>query len=211
MCERKKENVQPTYKTVQRATHSPKRLYPADHYDSLAVSVNDTRSLLIPKNTKIVDGVTTWLPSSSNIRLKNSSSSLHNASSTSLDVQSPLVQGVLELDGRRYVVVPKQSILSVSPNASAMFIENHTECEKNAMNSVSLCDGTPNTLLVNPSDVNSTGVVLVPVAPANNAATSPRNFPSSRFLFATNATNNHVKFPVELNASSSCGMNVCHR
>lgn len=205
MCERKKENGQSIYKTVQRTSHSPKRLYPVDHYR--VVPVNETHLPVVAKNTKIVDGVTTWLPSSSNIHLSAKSGTKTNASSFSasstVDAEAPPVQSVLELDGRRYVIVPKQSVLSISPNAT-MFFENHAStCEKG---SVSRCvnGDIPDTLLVDPKDVNSPGVVLVPVHPPSASAVCPQVFPSSRYHSMIN------KFPVE-NATSTYGMNTCDR
>lgn len=217
MCERKKENVHPTYKTIRGSNHSPKGIYStlADHYDSLTlssyVSAGAAAKGTIP-TTKIVDGVTTWLPSSSNIHVRTMSGGvlsttgdLSGTASTAGELQMPLVQGVLELEGRRYVVVPKQSVLSVSPNAATIF-ENHT----------TLCERSTNTLLVNPSDVNNAGVVLVPVVPSNNtvAPYSPQHIPhSSSARYTAYANYDHrdrPKFTVANTCPSMYGIH-CNR
>ncbi len=123
---------------------------------------------------KIVDGVTTWLPSSSNIQL-SSKTEWDGSDSTAprTESQSSLLQSVLELDGRRYIIVPKESIVSISPNANAT-INTFDEFERtkimeegsvsdpvpatvheasptNALSAASI----PNSFLVNPSSVNS--------------------------------------------------------
>ncbi|XP_065204736.1 uncharacterized protein LOC135834709 isoform X1 [Planococcus citri] len=227
LCEMKKENIHPAFKAMYGMGHSPRTMYStmSDHYDSLTLS---SSSANFPA-TKIVDGVTTWLPSSSNIHLKtmygggvlsmanmNASSSATGDVTTVSEIQMPLVQGVLELEGRRYVVVPKQSVLSVSPNANAVF-ENHTTLCKRTTNTLARC-GSPigpssvaNTLLVNPSDVNNAGVVLVPVGPSKNTANAYSPQSMARYSAAEYANyahhHNRLKFPVENTCPSTYAIN----
>lgn len=70
---------------------------------------------------KIVDGVTTWLPSSSNIHLSSTKAAQlfsANPSAPNGDRNAnSLLQSVLELEGRRYIIVPKENVVSISPNA----------------------------------------------------------------------------------------------
>lgn len=169
----------------------------------------------ISKNTKIVDGVTTWLSSSSNIQLSSKNTSTSCGATPTLETQTSLLQSVLELDGRRYIIVPKESIVSISPNTNSnieAFGEfeqqqqnlngtNTENCALSPVNSASSIDssmnavaeGTSNSFLVNPSNVNSAGVLLVPVLPSDDIH-SPRYYSSD--------VCNQVEF-------TTCEMNEC--
>ncbi|XP_067011606.2 mucin-3B isoform X2 [Anabrus simplex] len=89
------------------------------------------------KKTNIVGSVTTWLPSSSTIQINSAASVPYKTAdtATSSKVQAAVVapasipeadaeqdplnaQGLLRMEGRRYIVVQKHNVLSVSPPAA---------------------------------------------------------------------------------------------
>ncbi|XP_075233462.1 uncharacterized protein LOC142331438 isoform X3 [Lycorma delicatula] len=85
--------------------------------------LTDSKLPTTSKSQKIVGGVTTWLPPSSMIQLtsKNTSSSKTSAPSSVATVETASALGsmpaqtLMSMNGKRYVVVPKHNILSVSP------------------------------------------------------------------------------------------------
>lgn len=176
---------------------------------------------------KIVDGLTTWLPSSSNIHLSTATKAaqLYPADPSAPNgdrTANSLLQSVLELEGRRYIIVPKENVFSISPNAKesaaagavAAEYELHQQRQQQFMRQLHgervddagrQCDGAssassiPNSaFLVNPNDnhhnhnhydVNSTGVLLVPVMPSG--ATGARPSPP---YYARDARGGHVGY-----------------
>lgn len=188
----------------------------------------------VTKNsTKIVDGVTTWLPSSSNIQF--SAKSLKNGSISAYDdvtSSEAVLQGVIELNNRRYIIVPKQSTVSVSPNAGATVnafaaaeYEEDTGMPLAATSATASDEGekdnVPNRFLANSANVNSAGgVLLVPVMPAGgggddgDASASPQHSQPHHYMFLNNAMS-----PVDMNNvinnqfrfHSPCRMNTCNR
>lgn len=74
---------------------------------------------VVPEPTKnLVGGVTTWFPPSSKIQL-NSNSLLLPKTSTESTMQSPRPQSITIMGDRKFLIIPKHSILSVSPTIGA--------------------------------------------------------------------------------------------
>lgn len=137
-------------------------------------------SRITPKNSKIVDGVTTWLPSSSNVRLSSKHAAAPLISTLTPETHTSLLQSVLELDGRRYLIVPKESIVSISPNTNVPInmYPDHGDFVQLQNNSASVAPPptvAQPTFLMNSSDVNSDGVLLVPVTPPGSRVASPHH------------------------------------
>lgn len=68
------------------------------------------------KANKLLGAVTTWLPPASTIQLDSSKSSPPIGKTPS---SSEAAQGLAKVGDRRYIVIPKHNVLSVTPTTSA--------------------------------------------------------------------------------------------
>lgn len=77
----------------------------------------------LTKTTSLVGGVTTWLPPSSTVHMRGqtpiskfspSQKALPPSSTAMLDSANQPVQTLVTMDGKRFIVVPKHNVLSVS-------------------------------------------------------------------------------------------------
>ena len=137
-------------------------------------------SLLTPQSGSkatgtIVGSVTTWLPPSSTIQLTPSAgakpssavtTSVSSSSSTSDTLATPpssaAVQSVACMGGKKYIVVPKHNVLSVSPAMAATATTPASKSSVQSGDASPLGDKAPATLVVsNPTTVMGASQAIV--------------------------------------------------
>lgn len=101
-------------------THDTSQLTRVSKFSTVPhyVKVSDSYNMGgVSEPTKsIVGSVTTWFPPSSKIQLSSNNSSPKTSTDT---MQSPRPQSITVMGDRKYLVIPKHSVLSVSPTIGA--------------------------------------------------------------------------------------------
>lgn len=80
------------------------------------VKVSETNPAVSEPAKSIVGAVTTWFPPSSKIQLNSNNSPPKNSTES---VQSPRPQSITIMGDRKFLIIPKHNILSVSPTIGA--------------------------------------------------------------------------------------------
>lgn len=103
---------------LPRLTPRPSLLSTVPKFIKVSENSNSSHLSVQNENKSIVGSVTTWFPSSSTIQVSQDVDSANVSENTSI-IPPPRPQHVEVLGNRKFIIIPKHNIVSVSPTIAA--------------------------------------------------------------------------------------------